>query len=115
VTKTLKRDQRCQTGGSFHERLADGFNLRLGKVPEANGARILLKHGLDGKSRLFLQEGGYVDLGNAELDHLTDILVHCAGRSVHDKRDGGHRLVEPAAEIDVEMCCLDGHGMDGSN
>src|SRR5450756_1081882 len=93
----------------------DGLQLWLCKVPEPNGVRVLLEHRLDGESGLFLQEGCNIDLGYAQLDDLLDILIHCAGGAVHDKRDGRHGLVQLAAERDVEMGRLDGHGVDRSN
>src|SRR5450756_2753394 len=90
----------------------DGLQLWLCKVPEPNGVRGLLEHRLDGESGLFLQEGCNIDLGDTQLDDLLDILIYCAGGAVHDKRDGRHGLVQLAAERDVEMGRLDGHGVD---
>src|SRR5664280_288051 len=93
----------------------DGLQLWLCKVPEPNGVGGLLEHRLDGEGRLFLQAGRNIDLGDAQLDDLPDILIHCARGAVHDKRDDRHGLVQLAAERDVEMGCLDGHGVDRSN
>src|SRR5450830_1813797 len=93
----------------------DGLQLWLCEVPEPNSVWGLLEHRLDGESGLLLQEGRNIDLGDAQLDDLLDILIHCTGGTVHDKRDGRHGLVQLAAERDVEMGRLDGHGVDRSN
>src|SRR5664280_1770385 len=93
----------------------DGLQLWLCEVPEPNGVRGLLEHCLDGEGGLLLQEGRNIDLGDAQLDDLLDILIHCAGGAVHDKWHSWHGFVQLAAECDVEMGCLDGHGVDRSN